>query len=313
MSISQVNKTIANQNIVPFQVKQAMVALELGEEDNKLLNYLDFFSSLIPIQQTHFLHVLPSFDAFNNILKEEGSALISNFEVNEEVLLQMKEEVRVLIDKKEIGAYTLDVREGNPLEELLKDAKEVVPDLVFIGQQSNVGEHGILAKNLARRTKSNALVVPEKAKKTIKNILVPVDFSSYSAKALETAAALRAQIGETVQITCVHIYKMPDLSVYRVQKTFQQFQKMVEGDRLEALNAFISAHAPEYAEEIKRKLIHQAEPGIAHYLLQYAQEIDTGLVIMGAKGYSKVELLLLGSVTEKLLTLNDKFPTLVVK
>ena len=313
MSISQINKTTTVDNIVPFQVKQAMVALELGKEDNALLNYLDFFSSLIPIQQTHFLHVLPSFDALNNIMREEGRALISNFEINEEVLDQMKEEVRALIEKKEIGEYTLDVREGNPLEELLEDAKDVVPDLVLIGQQSNVGEHGILAKNLARRTRSNALVVPEKAKKEIKNILVPVDFSSYSAKALQAAAALRAQIGEEVKITCVHIYKMPDLSIYRVQKTFQQFQKMVEGDRMEAFNAFIRKNAPEYADEINLHLIHQEEPGIAHYLLKYAREINTGLVIMGAKGYSKVELLLLGSVTEKLLTLNDKFPTLIVK
>ena len=42
-----------------------------------------------------------------------------------------------------------------------------------------------------------------------------------------------------------------------------------------------------------------------------AQGVD--LVVMGAKGHSKVELLLLGSVTEHFLGINSRVPTLVVK
>ena len=53
--------------------------------------------------------------------------------------------------------------------------------------------------------------------------------------------------------------------------------------------------------------------GIAQYIMDYATSEEAGLIVMGAKGHSQVELLLMGSVTEKLLAINESIPTLVVK
>ena len=54
-------------------------------------------------------------------------------------------------------------------------------------------------------------------------------------------------------------------------------------------------------------------PWIPHYIKEYAEENEVDFIVMGAKGHSKVELLLLGSVTEKLLSINNSIPTLIVK
>jgi nucleotide-binding universal stress UspA family protein len=296
-----------------LSIQQAMVALELGASDDYLLRFFDFFNQQVPVASTHFLHVLPAFDAFNSILKEEGSSLISNFEINDEVLAQMKAEVDERLKKTKCENFSLDIREGDPLEELLKDATKVNPDLIFIGQKSRTSEHGILAKNLARRTSANAMIVPEGSSPEINTILVPIDFSSYSIKALRMAVALKKQLGADTKIVCVNVYQMPDFSVYRIQKTLKQLKKMIQADHQEAFKAFINTHLPEEADTIDFELIQQEEPGIAHYLVDSARKLDADLIIMGAKGYSKVELLLMGSVTEKLLALNSSIPTLIVK
>ena len=47
--------------------------------------------------------------------------------------------------------------------------------------------------------------------------------------------------------------------------------------------------------------------------MDFAKQHNVDLIVTGAKGHSQVELLLLGSVTEKLLAINDSLPTLVVK
>lgn len=300
-------------SIFPLHLQQVMVALELEQGDNYLLDYFDFFAQRVPIEAAHFLHVLPSFDVFNTIMEEEGQSLISNFEINEEVLNEMKAELKQKTLDIPLSSVSLDIREGNPLEELLRDATEVLPDLVLIGQKGGKGEHGILAGNLARKTKGNVLIVPEAAPRQLNRIVVPIDFSSYSVKALKMAIALKKQLGEHAKVMCVHVFKMPDISVYRIQKTYQQLEKMIEADHKEALQRFIEQHAPEIASEVELILINQEEPGIAHYIMGAAQNADAGLVIMGAKGYSKVELLLMGSVTEKLLSINKGIPTLVVK
>jgi len=300
-------------SILPLHLQQVMVALELEQGDNHLLDYFDFFAQRVPIEAAHFLHVLPSFDVFNTIMEEEGQSLISNFEINEEVLNEMKAELKQKTLDIPLSSVSLDIREGNPLEELLKDATEVLPDLVLIGQKGGNGEHGILAGNLARKTKGNVLIVPEAAPRQLNRIVVPIDFSSYSVKALKMAIALKKQLGEHAKVIGVHVFKMPDISVYRIQKTYQQLEKMIEADHKEALQRFIEQHTPEIANEAELILINQEEPGIAHYILEAAQNADASMVVMGAKGYSRVELLLMGSVTEKLLSINKEIPTLVVK
>jgi nucleotide-binding universal stress UspA family protein len=310
---SSSQSAMVNDKVLQFPVHQILVALGLEKEDKYLLDYLHFLTLQLPFENAHFLHVLPSLEAFNTILKEQNNNLISNLEINEEVLLQMREEIQQSLDKNNIENCEIDIREGNPLEEILKDAREVNPNILVAGQKADGNNQNILARNLVRKSGSDVLVVPKNARHRLKKLLVPIDFSAYSLNALKSALAIREQLKGEVQITCVHLYKMPDLSIYRIQKTYQQLQKMVQADHLEAMQAFIAEHAGKDAEHIELKVIVQEEPGIAHYLVDTAHELQADMMVMGAKGYSKVELLLIGSVTEKVLSLNDQIPTLVVR
>lgn len=299
--------------IQPLKINQAVVALKLGSGDEAVLEYLDFLAGYVPVGSTYFVHVLPKFDLFNALYEKEQEALISNYELNQEVIQRMEDKIKSSLTNLDTDLTRFDVREGDPLEELLQDVEDLTADLVVIGQRSGSSEHGILARNLARKAICNALIIPEKAPKEIRRILVPIDFSSNSIDALRTALALRRQLEPPVNITCVNVYDMPNFSMYRIQKTRKEVKKMLEEDRHEAFRAFLKTHAPEEAENIETVLIEREQPGIANYLLDYAEENKCDFIVMGARGHSKVELLLLGSVTEKLLSSNEQVPTLIVK
>ncbi|MBK8489753.1 MAG: universal stress protein [Saprospirales bacterium] len=299
--------------ISPFEVIQALVALELADADEPVLNFFDFFSGQVPVGAAYFIHVLPKIDFYNEILERNGKHGDHPYEIDRDVLQRMELKIKDRLPRENSIYVEFDIKEGDPLEEILKDAEDIGADLIIIGQRSETEAHGILAKNLVRKAKGNALVVPDRTQAAIKNILIPIDFSANSIRALQTAIALNKRLYEPANLTCLNIYDMPNLSVYKIGKTREQLKNMLEEDRNNAFKAFLHTYASEVEHEIKTVLVERDLPGIARYVLDFADENAIDFIIMGAKGHSKVDLLLMGSVTEKLLTMNDKIPTLVVK
>jgi nucleotide-binding universal stress UspA family protein len=89
--------------------------------------------------------------------------------------------------------------------------------------------------------------------------------------------------------------------------------KMVEHNRREALQRFIQLEIPEQAHSIDVRLIPKMKPGIGHYLMEVAEEVNADLIVIGARGHSRVERLLIGSVTEKVLAMTTRIPVFVIK
>lgn len=306
--------TIRSEPVKAYGISTALVALQLGPTDEIILNYMDFLASRIPIGTAYFIHVLPKFDLFNALYEREQESLVSNYELNDEVIGRMGTKIKGRITAMEANHIEFDVREGDPLEELLHDTEDLGADLVVIGQRAGKGYHGILAKNLARKADCNALIVPEKATKPeIRTIVVPVDFSSHSVLALRTALGIRRRLDEKVRVICLNVYDLPNFSMYRVQKSREEIKKMLSEDREEAFKNFIENYAPEDAGKIEIALVEREQPDTVSFILEFAEKEKADMIVIGAKGHSKVELLLLGSVTEKLLSENKQIPTLVVK
>lgn len=299
---------IERAGIQPLEVVQSLIALELADVDEPVLSFFDFFSGQIPVGAAYFVHVLPKLDFFM-----EGQSTVHPYEIDRETLRKMEDKILDRLSHKNSIYVEFDVKEGNPLEEILKDAEDVGADLVVIGQRSDTEVHGVLAKNLVRKVKGNALVVPDKAQPSIRKILVPIDFSANSIRALQTAIALNKRLDVPAKLVCLNIYDMPNLSVYKTGKSREQLKNMLEEDRTNAFRAFLHTYANEIEDQIETVLVERDLPGIARYILDFAAENEVDFIVMGAKGHSKVDLLLMGSVTEKLLTLNENIPTMVVK
>ena len=54
-------------------------------------------------------------------------------------------------------------------------------------------------------------------------------------------------------------------------------------------------------------------PRVSQYIVEAAEAENAGLIVIGAKGHSRLERLVLGSVTERLVSANQRVPVLVVK
>jgi nucleotide-binding universal stress UspA family protein len=284
---------------------RATVGLELAKPDDAMLAYLRFLFGKVPVAELRFVHVVPGVDFF-------ATETVTTLEMDEHILAAMQVEITDAFRELKGVNATLEVRSGRPIDELVEELEAPETALVVIGQRDD-GRPNVLARKLARRTDCPVLVIPEDARPTMDHILVPIDFSTHSAEALRTAIALREMVNPEARISAVHIYELPDLSPYRASRTPEEMEAAVRSDREAAMNRFLNDHLGDDAQQVEPILINHNMPGITRYLLDFAEDQDVDFVVMGAKGHSKLELLLLGSVAENFLSDNEEFPVLLVK
>ena len=306
-------RKITSQTIQPFQVRQALTGLDFDSTNEVLLKYINFLSGMVPFEAIHFLHVLPKYNLFNLYREEEVSTIENELLPDNDIISKLNLQINTFLTNRDRYKVKTQVREGDPLEELLETADKIKSDLVIIGQSTDRNHHGILAKNFARQVWSNALLVPDKARISLKKILVPVDFSPNSAEALRAAVALNKSLDKPASITVLHNYQLPaNFSAYRFNQA--KVLEMLEEDRENALKDFLQEHIPDEDRHLlKPVLLKHNHFSVGQHIESFAENHKFDLIVMGAKGHSKVALLLLGSVTEKVLALTKRVPVLIVR
>lgn len=304
-------KKKATRRLSAFSVKNMLVALELGNADDAVLRYLDFLTAAVPVQNIRMLHVLPSFELFQNTFNREAEAVMGHLTLNKEIAAEMRRRI-ALHPMSEKSKIAFDILEGQPLQSLLKEASDFNADLVVIGQSVEPGDHGILAANLARKTKGNTLIIPENAAPQIRHIIVPVDFSPYSVKALKVALGLRKSLKNIPKITCLNVFELPNLNIYLVEK-IEDVRKIVKEDRLASFRLFLDAFSESDVAQIEVEVLERQFGSIASHIYEFTEKTGGDFIVMGSKGYSAIERVLLGSVAERLLGINAGVPTLLVR
>lgn len=292
-------------------MKEAIVGLALDQADEPLLKYLKFFKGPIPIEGLSFLHVIPNTRARLPLTVARGVEVGRGAE--EEAVLALSEKVQEIMPDRAATDVQYFAEDGAPLEKLLSLANEKQADLLVIGKKADSLYHGILSKNLIRQARSNVLIVPENAAISLKTILVPVDFSENSVRALKAALSIKAQVGDTVKIYAINIYQRPNLMAYKLNMSPERFERNIQENHAKGFEKFMEEELPEYMNRVEPILIWNDMPDVAHHIMDKAREVGANLVVMGCKGHSRLELMLLGSTTETFLNINTSVPSLVVK
>ncbi len=291
-------------------MKKAVVALDLTSSDDKVLAYLKENNQILGIDSIHFAHVLPEkLDMYpvTTGLWEPWTADSMN-----SVLEELKRKVEPYFTPKK-GKVEFHLSKGDPLAELVSVAESVSADLVVIGQKAGVKKHGVLAKNFIRSVKCNGLVIPEDRPDEISHIMVPVDFSSYSANSLKRAVELLKKTNGSAVITALHVYETPALGYYKLSMTEKKFRNAIRSNIENSLKKFIESKIGDDAEKVNIKVIARGVPSVSAYLTEYALATDVDFIVMGAKGHSKIKLLMIGSVAEGMLSANKFLPTLIIR
>ena len=291
-------------------LEHLLVGVELDKPDAALLDYVEMLIRRVRVGCVRFVHVIPPVSLYYNTTEHRAAEW---GDVDDGVVRQMKRKLHARFDKYSSTESLVDVRVGDPLEELLLEAESYRMDLLVIGQSAQKAYHAILAKNLARQAACDVLVVPENAKPEISRILVPIDFSDSSAEALRRMSQLATLPGREVEIECVHVFDMPGAHWHRIQRTEEEVTRMLEEDRRNALEAFIKKHTDVAFGHIHSSIIRQLDGGIGKHIIDQAHQRGIDLIAMGAMGHSRVHSLLLGSVAERVMSMNSTIPVYLIR
>ena len=195
----------------------------------------------------------------------------------------------------------LHVITGSPIAELVKKIDDRAADLIVCGAKGeSVVRHALLgstAQRLLSRARCPILVVKQPPLGPYRSVLIPVDFSPSSLCAIRHAKA----IAPNAHLTLLHVYEVPFEGYMRHASVDTD---IIQHYRVRAKReATINIHT--LAEDSKLLLgnfsvvVVHGDPTMGITQQEKVQRAD--LIVMGKHGESKLERLLLGSVTNYVL------------
>jgi nucleotide-binding universal stress UspA family protein len=250
----------------------------------------------------HLLHAHPLF------LTEYGSALQPEEPetVSQDRLRAFAEEAVGGRDAVDVLGPELVIRHGeHATETILGYAEEVDADLLVLGTHGRRGVRhlivGSVAEEVVRRAPCPVLTVPNAARRTAPGptapVLVPVDFSAPSRRALARAKAFAASFGAPVAL--VHV--LADAAPY---PPFYLESGVVPVTEVGALTEQAETHLRRFDESVGGEPATDlyVRVGAAHLeVTALAEEVDCGLIVMATHGLTGLRHALIGSVTERTL------------
>ena len=127
------------------------------------------------------------------------------------------------------------------------------------------------------------------------NILVPVDGSDNSYRALDAALLFSEKLGSN--ITAVHVMEQVPITHIGSEKLLSEFLEAYKKENQDILSK-CSEIATQKGLTIKTLLL-QGNP--ASVILDYSKQEKFDLLIMGSRGLGKFKELILGSVSSKIV------------
>jgi nucleotide-binding universal stress UspA family protein len=190
---------------------------------------------------------------------------------------------------------------GTTLSAILDRADALDADLLVVGAHGEgyLGHLllGTTAERLLRRTRRSVLMVRQTPHEAYRRILVPVDFSPWSAPALRLARA----VAPDAELVLLHAFEAPFEAKLRfagvAEEDIARYSAETGREALRLLHA-VAEEAGLAAGDARFEVRHGEAPRV---ILSQEQELDCDLVILGKHGQGVMEELLLGSVTKHVL------------
>ncbi|QQS27731.1 MAG: universal stress protein [Sphingobacteriales bacterium] len=290
--------------------KKIMIALDLTKTDESILQYTGFLLEKLGGVKLYCIHTEPDFEIPAEIREKYGNEFEME-SLDEKMKERMMENTVRVLGHKEGVDIEYEVLEGTAFEKLVHWTKVKNVDLLVVGKKKVSEGSGIVAKKVARQTESSVLFVPNGATSGITKILVPIDFSGHSAKALKNAMDLAAK-SDNAKVVAINIFDIPTVNYYYIGQNYGQFTALILENAQSAYEIFVEKYQID-----KTKVEAVFEENIylspAKHINEYSRKNGVDFIVMGAKGHSAMEVFFYGSVTESLLTYNEDIPLLVVR
>jgi len=206
------------------------------------------------------------------------------------------------------SAFTLALRDGSVVPEILQTARELATDLIVMGTHGRGGfEHWVLgsvAETVLRQAACPVLTVPRQISESaderpvmFKSIVCAIDFSRDSQRALHYALSL-AQAADG-RLVLVHVLDQfnDDEPVITAHFNVSEFRRTLERDARQRLEDMIPPSARAWCEAH----VVVAHGKASREVLRVADAYEADLIVLGVHGRNAVDLVLFGSTTQHVL------------
>lgn len=291
--------------------KKIIVALDFSATDEKLLYYSQLIASKCQTEKAYFVHVEQNLAVPSHVLMDYEEMIHAMEPTDELIKQKLSKSIEAVYKQFPNLEMEVELLEGKPLEELVHWAKVKKADLVILGNKKTAIKHNVQGRKIARELKCPVLFVPEMAVPVIERIVVPLDFSDYSLRALQTALEIAAQ-RENAEVVGVHVYDVPTVNYYYIDTYYDKFLTVIKQRRQKEYFQFLEENNID-GRKIQMSFVENVLGNIPLHIYRHAQSIYADLIITGAKGHSRFDSIVFGSVTEQLVEYSKEMPLLVVR
>ncbi len=132
----------------------------------------------------------------------------------------------------------------------------------------------------------------------LKKILVPTDGSNHAKKAIEFASDIALKYESTVYLIHV-VFPLTSIAEGYVDQQIEDHQQKIAKEFIEGAEKEIKAKGVESYQST----ILKGNP--AREIIEFARENNVDMIIMGSRGAGEIEMLMLGSVSQRVCHLAD--------
>jgi nucleotide-binding universal stress UspA family protein len=299
-----------------YRYKNLLVPLSLKDQGESSIRFAGLVSHLANSEKVTFVHVISSLEDIPKELQSEFPDIVQPS--GELAKKRMEELVSKYFPADHKTTLDFKILKGSPLMELLRMAKDNDTDLAIMVRRLEPTDSGVLPGKLIRRVPCSVLLIPEGAKASFSNILVPTDFSENSTDAMDVAVAFASAKGID-EIHCLHAYNVP-IGYYKTGKSYEQFADIMKGHAEKNYANFLQTEVCQVGsvcqikdlKGIKVKPIFKLEKKAAKAIEEEVKNLNIDLLVIGARGRHAGAGVLLGSVTEHQIR-TTTVPILAVK